>query len=102
MNTNDTFKEKAPRRNRTFSKSQVYEEILDGSPRKKARFSEPKTIDEYEEHLRGPRQNRFGGRRTTKILGLKGNTYGAASPCRTLSAEERAKVQEDLRTRKII
>jgi hypothetical protein len=73
-----------------------YEELLPGSPRKKARYSEPKTIGEYASHLQGPSQNKFGGHQTQKICGLRGNTYGAAGPCYTFSPEERAKVEADL------
>ena len=74
-----------------------YDELLPGSPRKKAPYNEPKTIGEYAPHLQGPSQNRFGGHQTQQICGLKGNTYGAAGPCRTLTAEEQAKVEADLR-----
>ena len=76
-----------------------YDELLPGSPRKKARYNEPKTIGEYAPHLQGPSQNRFGGHQTQQICGLKGNTYGAAGPCRRLTAEEQAKVEADLRAK---
>jgi hypothetical protein len=76
--------------------AKLYDKILQGTPRKKAGYSEPKTIGEYEPHLQGPPQNRFGGHRTQQLCGLKGNTYGPAGPCRRLTPEERAKVEADL------
>jgi hypothetical protein len=78
---------------------QEYEELLPGHPRKKAPYKEPKTIGEYASHLQGPSQNKFGGHRTQKICGLKGNTYGPAGPCRSLAGEELAKVEADLRAK---
>jgi hypothetical protein len=83
-------------------KRSMYEYIAGGPQPKKAKPSEPKTIDEYDPRLRGPGQNRFGGHQTRAIKGFKGNTYGPAGPCRTLGADERAKVEEDLRARGII
>jgi hypothetical protein len=62
-------------------------------------YKEPRRLCEYDPHLQGPAQNKFGGRRTQKIKGLRGNTYGAASPCRTLPKEERDAVEADLRAR---
>ena len=82
--------------------AKLYDKILQGTPRKKAGYSEPKTIGEYEPRLQGPSQNRFGGHRTQKICGLKGNTYGPAGPCRRLAGEEQAKVEADLRARGLI
>src|SRR4051794_28244988 len=82
--------------------SEYYDAILNGSPAKKTGYSEPKRISEYERHLQGPSQNKHGGRRTQRLRGFSGYSRGAASPCRTLSAEEKAKVQADLRSRQII
>jgi hypothetical protein len=79
--------------------AKLYDKILQGAPRKKARYNEPKTIGEYAPHLQGPSQNRFGGHKTQRICGLKGNTYGAAGPCRRYTAEERAELEADLRAR---
>ena len=79
--------------------AKLYDEILPGSPRKKAPCSEPKTIREYPHHLQGPSQNKFGGHRTQQLRGLKGNTYGAAGPCRRLTVEELSKVKADLRAK---
>ena len=76
-----------------------YDELLPGSPRKKARYNEPKTIGEYAPHLQGPSQNRFGGHKTQRVCGLKGNTYGAAGPCRSYTAEERAELEAKLRAK---
>jgi hypothetical protein len=76
-----------------------YDERLPGSPRKKAPYNEPKSIGEYAPHLQGPSQNRFGGHKTQRICGLRGNTYGAAGPCRTLTAEEQAEVEADLKAK---
>ena len=37
-----------------------------------------------------PGQNKWGGSNLTRKRGLKGGTYGPASPCRTIVGEERA------------
>ena len=79
--------------------AKLYDEILRETPRKKAGRREPKTIRGYEPHLRGPSQNKYGGHQSQRMRGLRGNTYGAASPCRTLPEEEKAKVEADLRER---
>ena len=47
--------------------------------------------------LRGPPQNRFGGHRTQRVRGLRGGTYGPASPCYTYSDKERMALEEDLK-----
>jgi hypothetical protein len=116
MNTNNTRKVKikksrkkivARNNNRRQNKNsredakliREYEELLPGSPHRKAPHKEPKTIGEYAPHLQGPPQNRFGGHRTRQICGFRGNTYGAAGPSRRLTAEEQAKVEADLRAR---
>ena len=83
-------------RNKT---AKLYDEILQETPGKKAGYSEPKTISEYEPHLRGPTQNKYGGHQSQQVRGFRGNTYGAASPCRTLTPEEKAKVEADLRAK---
>ena len=105
--TNSRDKNSTRRNNNDTSKiekrtSEYYDEILNGSPPKKAKYSEPKRISEYERHLQGPPQNKHGGRRTQKLRGFNGNSSGAAGPCRTLSAEGKARVQADLRSRQII
>jgi hypothetical protein len=82
-------------RNKT---AKLYDEILQRTPgKKKAGYSEPKTIREYEPHLRGPSQNKYGGHQSQRMRGIRGNTYGAASPCRRFTVEEKAKVEADLR-----
>ena len=79
--------------------AKLYDQILQGTLRKKAGYSEPKTMREYQPHLQGPSQNRFGGHQSQRMRGFRGNTYGAAGPCRRLTAEEQAKVEADLRAR---
>jgi hypothetical protein len=79
-----------------------YEELLPGSPRRKAPYKEPTTIREYPAHLQGPSQNKHGGHQSQRMRGLRGNTYGAAGPCHTFTAEEKAKVKADLRTKGIL
>jgi hypothetical protein len=79
--------------------AKLYDKMLQGTPRKKAGYKEPKTIGEYEPRLQGPSQNRFGGHKTQRICGLKGNTYGAAGPCRSYTAEERAELEAELRAK---
>jgi hypothetical protein len=58
---------------------------------------EPKRLYEYETYLQGPPQNKFGGHRTRKIKGLRGNTFGPASPCYVYTKEEREALERDLR-----
>ena len=58
---------------------------------------EPKRLYEYEAYLQGPPQNKFGGHRTSRIKGLRGNTFGPASPCYTFTKEEREDLERDLR-----
>ena len=65
--------------------------------RKRSKYRDPKYIDEYEAQLQGPPQNRYGGRRNLRLRDFRGNTYGAAGPCRSYSAEERAKFEAELR-----
>ena len=96
MNTNNTRKTKTKhsrkttvtqnnkRRKRKNSREEAkfirqYEELLPGSPRRKAPYKDPKTIGEYEPHLQGPTQNKYGGHQSQRMRGLRGNTYGAAS-----------------------
>ena len=83
-------------RNKT---AKLYDEILQETPGKKAGYSEPKTISEYAPHLRGPTQNKYGGHKSQQVRGFRGNTYGAASPCRRFTEEEKAKVEADLRAK---
>ena len=74
------------------------EELVQGPRRReRSKYHDPKYIDAYELRLRGPAQNRYGGHRTRKLRGFKGNTYGAAGPCRRCSPEERAKIEAKLR-----
>jgi hypothetical protein len=52
--------------------------------------------------LRRPPNNRFKGQQISRLRPFKGGTYGAADPPRTYSAEERARLEEDLRKRGIL
>ena len=54
-------------------------------------------LADYDWGLRGPPQNRFGGHRTQRVRGLRGGTYGPASPCYTYSNKERMEFEEGLR-----
>ena len=60
-------------------------------------YKEPKRLYEYEAYLQGPPQNKFGGHRTSRIKGLRGNTFGPAGPCYTYTKEEREALERDLR-----
>ena len=60
---------------------------------------EPKRLYEYETYLQGPPQNKFGGHRTSRIKGLRGNTFGAASPCYVYTKDERAAFEAGFRAR---
>ena len=116
MNTNNARKTKTKhsrkttvtqnnkRRQRKNSREEAkfirqYEELLPGSPRRKAPYKEPKTIREYPAHLQGPTQNKYGGHQSQRMHGFRGNTYGAAGPCRRFTPEEKAKVEADLRAK---
>ena len=60
-------------------------------------YKEPKRLYEYEPFLRGPPQNKFGGHRTRRIRGVRGNTFGPASPCYVYTKEEREALERVLR-----
>ena len=60
-------------------------------------YKEPKRLDEYEAHLQGPPQNKFGGHRSSRIRGLRGNTFGPASPCYSYTKEQREALEQILR-----
>jgi len=60
-------------------------------------YKEPKRLHEYEPFLRGPAQNKFGGHKTRKIRGLRGNTFGPASPCYVYTKEQREALERVLR-----
>lgn len=45
-------------------------------------------MDQYPRDLQGPAQNRFGGLQTQRIRGFRGNTYGAAGPVKSCTAEQ--------------
>jgi hypothetical protein len=62
-------------------------------------YKEPKRLYEYEAYLQRPPQNKFGGHRTSRIKGLRGNTFGAASPCYVYTKEEREAFEAGLRAR---
>jgi hypothetical protein len=47
-----------------------------------------KTLNDLPKELRGMSQNRWGGHKTQNLKGFRQNTYGAASPCRSLSQAE--------------
>ena len=58
---------------------------------------EPKRLYEYETYLQGPPQNKFGGHRSSRIRGLRGNTFGPASPCYSYTKEQREALERILR-----
>ena len=62
-------------------------------------YKEPKRLYEYEAYLQGPPQNKFGGHRTSRIKGLRGNTFGPAGPCYTYTEEEKAAFEAGLRAK---
>ena len=66
---------------------------------KACEYKEPKRLREYEAFLQGPPQNKFGGHRTSRIKGLRGNTFGAASPCYVYTKDEREAFEAGLRAR---
>lgn len=53
-----------------------------------ARTWQPNEMKDLPWHLRGPSNNRFGGQQRSRLRGLRGTTYGAASECRTLNETE--------------
>ena len=44
-----------------------------------------KRMQDLPGHLRGPAQNKWGGYKTSRLRGYRGNTYGAASKGKSLS-----------------
>jgi hypothetical protein len=61
-----------------------------------------KSLGDYPPELRGPPQNRYGGHNTVHMRVFKDNTFGAAGPCRTYSAKERAHVEQELRAKGLL
>jgi hypothetical protein len=47
-------------------------------------------LENWPAYLRGETHNRWGGHKVQKLRGYSGNTYGAASACKTYTAEQRA------------
>lgn len=47
-------------------------------------------LENWPTHLRGEAQNKFGGHKVQKLRGYRGNTYGAASECKSYTAEQKA------------
>ena len=45
-------------------------------------------LQDYPINLRGFSNNKWGGHRSSKIRGFKGNTYGKASECHCYTKEE--------------
>lgn len=45
-------------------------------------------LDQWPAYLRGPAQNRHGGHQVQRVRVYRGNTFGPASKCRSLSKEE--------------
>ena len=67
----------------------------------KQRRADDNLLD-LDKHLRGPPQNRFGGYRTRRLRPFKGSTFGAASSCRKLSAQECREVEAFLIKRGVL
>src|SRR4029078_3556598 len=65
------------------------------SSQKASDYKEPKRLDEYEAHLQGPPQNKFGGHSSSRIRGLRGNTFGPASPCYVYTQDAREALEQD-------
>jgi hypothetical protein len=58
--------------------------------------NEPGALRDYDEELRGPAQNCYGGRQVQRVRAFPGGTYGPAGPCRIYSDEEKAEVAKEL------
>ena len=59
-------------------------------------FDKPKILHDYDQELRGPAQNRYGGRQVQRVRAFPGGTYGPAGSCRIYSDEEKAEVAKEL------
>jgi len=53
-------------------------------------------INDLPAHLRGPRQNRYGGHRTQRLRGFPNQTFGAASEVYVFTAEQRERLARKL------
>ena len=60
---------------------------------------EERLIGNYPSHLRGMATNRYGGNNLQHERGLRGGTYGAASPVLVYTEEQRKRYEADLRER---
>lgn len=47
-------------------------------------------LENWPSYLRGEAQNKFGGHKVQKMRAYRGGKYGAASECKTYTAEQRA------------
>ncbi len=54
----------------------------------KIKRTTPTRIEDYPYELQGPSQNKHGGRKTQRLRGFRGNTYGPASPVRQFTTEQ--------------
>ncbi len=59
--------------------------------------NKPARIEDYLAELRGPAQNKHGGHKMQRIRGLRGNTYGPASPVRQFTMDEIADYERQAR-----
>jgi hypothetical protein len=55
------------------------------------------TLADYPRKLRGPSNNRYGGHQAQNLRGLKGNTYGPASPGKRFTREQIREYEKSLR-----
>lgn len=60
---------------------------------------EERPIGNYPSYLRGMATNRYGGNNLQHERGLRGGTYGPASPARIYTEEQRKQYEADLRQR---
>jgi hypothetical protein len=79
----------------TFNRFDEIIKVLETPITKKSK--RPSLMD-YSPELRGLPNNRYGGHQAQHLRGLRGSTYGPASPVRHYTREE---IQEYERARKI-
>jgi hypothetical protein len=79
----------------TSKRLDFYKKLLLKTP-SHIRRTRPSLLD-YSPELRGPPNNRYGGHQTRHLRGLKGGTYGPASPVRQYTREEIKKWEQDRR-----
>ena len=80
------------------SKTEHWSDVLkEGRPKRSK-----KRVNGLPPELRGPAQNKYGGHRSQRMKPIRGSKLGPANEGRTLTAEEKIAVENELRKKGLI